>query len=92
VIFEAWFEIHNDDAVVDHPVALRVYARLVRNPLIFLQPQDVKAWALANEMHVHRQSVAAALALLVQRGYAIDHGRGAHHVRRLTLALEREAS
>jgi hypothetical protein len=89
VIYAAWFDLHSDDSVVDHPIALRVYARLVRNPLIFMQPQDVKAWALAAEMHVNKQSVSAALALLIKRGYAIEHGRSVHNVRRLTLAMER---
>jgi hypothetical protein len=89
MIYAAWFDIHNDDEIVDHPTALRVYARLLRNPLIFMQPQDVKAWTLAEEMRVNPKSVQLALSLLIDRGYAIDHGRSFHNVRRLTLTMER---
>jgi Mn-dependent DtxR family transcriptional regulator len=88
-MFAAWFEIHDDDTIVDSPTALRVYARLLRNPLIFTEPQDVKAWVLAGEMKVHPTSVQAAIQLLVDRGYVIDHGRGVHNVRRLTIAIAR---
>ena len=90
MVFAAWFAIHNDDVIVDHPTALRVYARLLRNPLIFTQPQDVKAWTLAQEMHTHQDRVNGALNLLVERGYVIEHGRGLNRVRRLTLAIERQ--
>lgn len=90
VMFAAWFDIHSDDAIVDHPTALRVYARLLRNPRIFTEPQDVKAWVLAEQMHAHRDRVNAALDLLVERGYAISHGRGLNRVRRLTLAITRQ--
>lgn len=86
-MFAAWFAIHEDDEVVDHPTALRVYARLLRNPRIFTEAQDVKAWALAEEMHADRGSVNAALNLLIERGYAISHGVGLNRVRRLTLAV-----
>jgi hypothetical protein len=89
MIYAAWFDIHNDDEIVDHPTALRVYARLLRNPLIFMQPQDVKAWTLAEDMRVKRESVQVALSLLIDRGYVIDHGRSLNNVRRLTLAMER---
>jgi hypothetical protein len=44
MIYAAWFDLHNDDIIVAHPTAMRVYAVLLRNPLIFMQPQDVKAW------------------------------------------------
>jgi hypothetical protein len=89
MIYAAWFDLHNDDTIVDHPTAMRVYARLLRNPLIFIKPQDVKAWALAEQMHTHRDRVNAALELLVKRGYVIEHARGTNNVRRLTLAMER---
>ena len=89
MMFAAWFALHEDNVVVDNPTAMRVYARLLRNPLIFAQPQDVKAWLLAEEMRVHPTSVQAALKLLIDRGYVIDHGRGVHNVRRLTVVVER---
>lgn len=89
MIYAAWFDLHNDDVVVDHPTAMRVYARLLRNPLIFMQPQDVKGWVMAGEMGVKPKSVYRAIDLLVERGYAIDHGRSMNNVRRLTLAIER---
>lgn len=91
-MFAAWFAIHEDDAVVDHPTALRVYARLLRNPRIFTEAQDVKAWALAQEMRADRGSVNAALDLLVERGYAISHGVGLNRVRRLTIAIAAPAN
>lgn len=89
MIYAAWFDLHNDDVVVDHPTAMRVYARLLRNPLIFMQPQDVKAWVLAKEMGVKEHSVGAALRLLIERGYVLEHERGLNRVRRVTLAIER---
>ncbi len=89
MIYSAWFDLHNDDIVVDHPVAMRVYARLLRNPKIFMEAQDVKAWALAKEMKVKSASVSAALTLLIERGYVIAHGRSVNNVRRLTLAMDR---
>ena len=89
-MFAAWFDIHDDAAVVDHPTALRVYARLLRNARIFTEPQDVKAWALAAELRTHRDRVNAALDLLVERGYLVDHERGLNRVRRLTVAIVRQ--
>lgn len=89
MIYAAWFDLHNDDVIVAHPTALRVYARLVRNPLIFMHAQDVKAWVYAAEMKVQPRSVYAAINLLIARGYAIDHGRSVNRVRRLTLTMER---
>lgn len=89
-MFAAWFDLHDDDAVVDHPTALRVYARLLRNPRIFDEPQDTKVWAIALEMHANRETVSAALDLLVARGYVIEHPRGPSRVRRLTIPQERQ--
>lgn len=89
MIYAAWFDLHNDDVVVDHPTAMRVYARLLRNPLIFMLPQDVKGWLIADDMKVQPRSVYRAIDLLIERGYVIDHGRGTNNVRRLTLAMER---
>lgn len=88
-MFSAWFALHEDDVIVDHPTAMRVYARLLRNPRIFTEPQDVKAWAMADDLHTHRDRVNAALDLLVERGYVVEHKRGLNQVRRLTLAIER---
>lgn len=90
MIYPAWFELYSDTVIIDHPTALRVYARLVRNPRIFMEPQDVKAWALALDMHTHRDRVNGALDLLLARGYAIEHPRGLNNVRRITLAIERQ--
>ena len=52
--------------------------------------QDVKAWLLAEQLGMGRDSVNGALNLLVDRGYLIDHGRGQNKVRRLTVAIIRE--
>lgn len=90
-MFAAWFDIHADDAVADQPTALRVYARLLRNPRIFTDPQDVKAWLLADELHTHRDRVNSALDLLVARGYLVEHERGLNNVRRLTVAAVRQS-
>ena len=89
MIYSAWFDLHNDDVVVAHPTALRVYAHLLRNPMIFMQAQDVKAWAIAKQLKTNKGRVLKALNLLVGRGYVIEHDRGANNVRRVTLAMER---
>lgn len=88
--FAAWFALHSDDVVVAHPTAIRVYAVLLRNPRICYQPQDVKAWLIAETLHTHRDRVNAALNLLIHRGYVLEHGRGQNNVRQVTVLLERD--
>jgi DNA-binding MarR family transcriptional regulator len=88
--FPAWFEIHDDPEIVASPTALRIYAKLVRRPTIFFEPQDVKAWALAEELNIERSTVQHALTLLISKGYVIQHGTGLNNVKRLTVAMVRE--
>lgn len=91
--YAAWYELHDDDAVVDHPTALRVYARLLRRgAAIFRTPQAVKIWLLAEQMRAHRESVIVALDLLIRRGYVVEHGREMNNVRRITIAKIRAES
>lgn len=88
--FPAWFDLHCDKAVTANPSALRVYAFLIANyPRIFFEPQDVKAWLIAETEQMGRDSVNDSLDLLVARGYILDHGRGQNNVRRLTLTITR---
>lgn len=89
MIYAAWFDLHNDDVIVAHPTALRVYAHLLRNPLIFMKPQPVKIWYIAEKLRAGKDNVIASLNLLVERGYVIEHERGAKGVRNVTLAIER---
>lgn len=90
MIYAAWFELHNDDVIVAHPTALRVYAHLLRNPLVFMHAQPVKTWLIAQLLHADKGNVIAALNLLVARGYVIEHARGEKNVRQVTLAMERQ--
>lgn len=89
MIYAAWFDLHNDDVIVAHPTALRVYAHLLRNPLVFMHAQDVKVWLIAERLRTHRNRVSAAIDLLAARGYILEHPRGANNVRRVQLLMER---
>lgn len=90
--FPAWFDLHRDRVITNSPSTIRVYAWLIANyPRIFFEPQDVKAWAIAEDEHMGRDSVNGALDLLTSRGYLLDHGRGQNNVRRLTIAISRAA-
>lgn len=91
MIYSAWFDLHNDDVIVAHPTALRVYAVLLRNPLVFMRPQAVKMWLIADQLRVEKKSAIAALNLLVARGYVIEHEREMNNVRTVTLAIDRVA-
>lgn len=88
--YAAWFELHDDAEILRRPLALRVYARLIRRPGIFFQPQSVKVQALALEVHAFRGDVAAALDLLTRRGFLAEHGKDAHGVRSLTVLQVRQ--
>ncbi len=89
MVFPAWFALHDDDVIADHPTALRVYARLLRLPKIFLEPHDVKAWLLAEQIGSTRKAVGRAIRLLIARGYVVEHAPGFNNVFRLTLAIDR---
>jgi hypothetical protein len=70
-------------------VVIRVYRKLLDRSGIFEVPQDVKAWALALQVKSSPVRVNAALDLLVEHGYVLEHGRGLNNVRRLTVAADR---
>jgi DNA-binding MarR family transcriptional regulator len=91
VTFPAWFELYRDRIISQKPSACRVYAYLLENPRCQFEIQDVKAWLVAEELGMARDSVNEALNLLIQRGYVLDHGRGQNNVRRLTVAITRAA-
>ena len=90
MIYAAWFDIHNDDVIVAHPTALRVYAHLVRNPTAFMQPHELKIWLIARQLRTNNRRVINALNLLVSRGYVLEHARGDNKARRVTIAMERQ--
>jgi hypothetical protein len=88
--FPAWLELIDDDEVVDHPTALRLYVRLIRSyPLIFYKPHHVKVDYWAEQLHTHRDRVSAALRLLIAKGYIVETGRTINNVREVMVALER---
>lgn len=81
--YSAWWDLHKDPIIIASPTALRVYASLLRDPLIFYQPRDIKAWLLAKELKTKERAIFRALSLLVERGYVIEYGRGRNNVRQL---------
>lgn len=90
--FAAFFDLHADDEIVARPTALRVYARLLRDPRIFFTPVEVKEWALAETLGTKAETVRHALRLLISRGYLIEHGRSVHNTRRLQVPLTRQSA
>jgi Fe2+ or Zn2+ uptake regulation protein len=88
--FPAWFDFQRDRVVADSPTVSRVYAFLLENPRCF-EKQDVKAWLIAEQRGMARDSVNRALDLLVERGYLIEHGRGLNKVRCLSVAIVKAA-
>lgn len=93
MICAAFFDLCDDPVVAAQPTVLRVWVRLARTRArIFVEPQEVKAAGLASDLNVDPRTIQAALALLIDRGYAVDHGRSGHNMRRLTLVIEREPS
>lgn len=64
----------------------RVYMALQPPCLTFHAPKDIKAVWLARELKMGRRHVIKALNWLVEHGYVVQHGRGLHGVRSLTLA------
>lgn len=89
--FPAWFDLMEDPEILKRPAAQRIYARLLKNPRIFYEPLDVKAWLLADDLKMGRNTVNEALDLLVKRGYLLDHGRDGRNTRRVTIITTRAA-
>lgn len=92
-MWPAWFELHSDPEILRYPVALHVYAALVRkHPTMLWEPTDVKAWVLGECLHTHRTTVDRALNLLIAHGYLLLHGYGQNRVRRLTIVPIRDVA
>lgn len=64
----------------------RVYMHLQRNVLNHVTPVEVKSWLLCDTLHLRPASIVLALNWLSDRGYIVEHERGARGVRRFTLA------
>ena len=87
--YPAWFDLMRDATIGRKPVAMRVYAALVAQHDAFFEPQDCKAWAMAELLGVKTDSVLEALNTLVERGYLREHGRNENNVRRFTIVRQR---
>lgn len=85
----AWFELMDDDVIFEHRTAVRLYRDLMRTPLAYVSPQDVKITQKAYSLAVHPDSVRTALALLIDRGYLHDCGKGFRGIRSVILLIER---
>lgn len=89
--FPAWFDLMNDKVMAKHPHAIRVYGYCLRTfPKIFFEPQDVKAWVIALELVMGRDTANESLDLLIERRYLVSHGRAEGNIRRVTMAIVRE--
>lgn len=92
-VYPAWFDLHSDPAIVRRPTALRVYALIVRRgPDVFNDPQPVKVWHVADQLHTSHSRVRDALQRLTRRGYLTEHGRTAKGIRCLTVVQDRTQS
>lgn len=80
-----------DPEILKRPAAQRIYAKLLKNPRIFYEPLDVKAWLWAEQMGMSPNTVNKALKTLIELGYLVEHGRAQNHVRRVTIATTRAA-
>lgn len=90
MILPALLELIQDDEIVNHPTAIRVYCRLLREPTILYEPAEVITWKMGHRLKVSRERVGMALDLLVRRGYVVEHGRASRRVRRVTIPLMRQ--
>lgn len=89
--YPAWFDLMRDPVIHARPAAQRVYAHLLQNPRIFYEPEDAKAWKIADELQMSRDTVNDALDVLIEHGYLLDHGRDERKVRRVSVAVVRAA-
>jgi hypothetical protein len=86
VTFPALLALATDPVIATHPTAQRVYLHIL-SMLDFAEPRDVKAWLIADQLKVRKQTVMASFDILVERGFLTDHGRSLNSVRRFTLTL-----
>lgn len=84
--FPAWFDFTRDPVMLRHPATLAVYAAIIQRPRCFHDPQEVKAWLMADELGFEKETVLKALNLLVERGYLQEHERAQNNIRRFTVA------
>lgn len=89
--YPAWFDLMADPAILARPAAQRVYAHLLQNPRIFYEASDAKAWQIADELKMARDTVNEALDVLIEHGYLLDHGRDERKVRRVSVVIKRAA-
>lgn len=91
MIYPAFFALYEDDVVIRHPAALRVYAWLLRDPSTFLRPKRVTNFALAAGIHVRKPATASSgLTLLIERGYVRLCHRDETKARHVMLNVERD--
>jgi hypothetical protein len=90
MIYPAWFELYDDEAIVRHRTALRVYAWLLRDRSVFVKPKRVTNFALAAGIHVRKEETASAgLSLLIERGYVTLCHRDERNARHVMVNVER---
>jgi hypothetical protein len=87
VIFPALLDLPLDPAIAVHPIAHRVYVRLL-SLLDFHEPRPVKQWVIAEELFANSGNVGNAFDLLAARGFIKIHGREGK-VRLITLVWSR---
>lgn len=85
----AFLELLEDDAIIEHQTAFRVYVMLLRNGVISHIPQPVKVWALAEVLKCRHSTIIKSLNLLVDHGYVIETGRDDKGVRQLLVPMFR---
>lgn len=90
-MFPAWFDFARDSVMLKHPATLAVYAHLVQLPRAFHDPQEIKAWWLADKLGFEKETVLEAFNLLVERGYLVEYSRGQNNVRRFTVCIAKAA-
>lgn len=87
--FPAFAELMRDPQVAERPAVQRVYVHLTEDPRILYEPRDVKAWLVAQQLGMSRDTVNDALDCLIKMGYLLDHGRGQNNVRRVSIIGKR---
>lgn len=81
--FPAWQHFDMDRGVT--PTRLRVYG-WCRAHLDFCDVRPVKRAVVSHALHLHESEITRALSWLIEAGYLVEHPRGPHEPRRLTLA------
>jgi DNA-binding GntR family transcriptional regulator len=74
------------DPISETPSTWKVYMHLQRSLLNHTKPMPVKVRALAQTLRVGPGPIIAALNVLIERGYLLEHSHDKRGVRHLTLA------